>query len=83
MHGVLAGALEEILGAIEGIEDPQPFSIQRFPGCELLSSGFFAEQSPWGIREGTAEAIEQVLIHREIRRAHRALAAVINAQGGG
>jgi hypothetical protein len=81
MHGVLAGALQEILGAIERIEDPQPLRRQGLAGGELLLGGLLAEQRPGRLGEGGGQPVEQPLVHRQIGGAHRALAAVIHAQG--
>ncbi len=46
MHRVFAGALQEILGAIEGIEDPQPLRRQWLPRLQLLAGGLLAQQRP-------------------------------------
>ena len=80
MHGVLTGALQEILGAIERIENPQPLRIERLTSSELLGSGLLTEHSPRSLGEGIAQAIKQVLIDRKISSAHRPLPTVIHAE---
>ena len=46
MNGVFACTLEEILGAVQGIQDPEPLRLQRLAFRELLLGRFFTEQSP-------------------------------------
>ena len=78
MHGVFTGALQKVFGAIQGVEHPEPFRRQGFAGCELFGGGFLTEQGPGGRGEGCRQARQQVLIHRQIRRAHRPFAAVVH-----
>jgi len=80
MHGVFARALQEILGAIEGIEDPQPLGIEGFTGGELLLGGFLAEEGPARIGEGLHQPVEEPLVHSQIRRTHGPFAPLIHAQ---
>ena len=51
MNGVFAGALQKILGSIEGIEDPEPLGGQGLALGQLFLRGLLAEQSPAGIRK--------------------------------
>ena len=83
VHRVLAGALQKILGAIEGVQDPEPLRIQGLPGGELLLGGLLAEQGPTGIGIGLGQPLKQPLVHRQIRRADGSLAPFIHAQGLG
>ena len=80
MDGVFASALQEILGAIQGIEDPQPLRRQRLAFGELLLGGLLAEQRPVGLGERGRQSIQQPLVHGQISRRHRALSAVIDTQ---
>ena len=43
MDGVLTAARKEILGAIEGIEDPEPLGLKGTAVAELVGGGFLAE----------------------------------------
>ena len=81
MHGVLARALQKVLGAIQRIEDPQPLGLEGHAGGELLLGGLLAQQGPGGRGEGRRQPIQQPLVHGQIRRTHRALTAVLHAQG--
>ena len=80
MHRIFARALQEVFSAIEGIEDPQPLRRQGLAFSELLLGGFLAQHGPRGRGEGCGQALQQPLVHRQIRRTHRALAALIHAQ---
>ena len=44
MNGVFPRALQEILGAIKGIENPQPFGWHGLAFRELILGRFFTEQ---------------------------------------
>ena len=80
VHRVLATALQEVAGPIEGIEDPQPLRRQRFAGPELLLGGLLTQHRPGGIGECRGKPLEQPLVDRQIGGRNRTLAPFLDSQ---
>jgi len=83
MNGVFACALQEILGAIKGIENPEPLRRQRLALCELLLRGLLTEQGPVGLGERGGKPVQQPRVNGQISRRNGALSAFIDTQGLG
>jgi Ca2+-transporting ATPase len=79
MHGVFACALQKILGAIKGIQNPQPLGIEGMAWRELLLGRLFAEQDPAGAGEGGLKALQQPLIDGQIGGTDGPLSTVVDA----
>lgn len=77
MHGVLAGALKKVFGAIEGVEDPQPVVGDGLIG-RPLARGFLAEDGSAGGGEGVLQPLDQMLVDGQIGGRDRPFGIVIH-----